>query len=117
MSEAVPATAPAMTSLCPFRYFVALVITTSAPCSSGRKLIGLAKVASTRSARPCSRAAWATADTSSTRITGFVGVSMKIARVVRRTEPRQFLGWSGSTYVTSIPSRPSSSSKSLRVPP
>src|ERR1051326_4973679 len=35
MTERVPATAPAMTSLCPFRYLVALVITTSAPCSSG----------------------------------------------------------------------------------
>ena len=52
MTDSVPATAPAITSLWPLRYLVALWITTSAPCSSGRKLIGEAKVESTISASP-----------------------------------------------------------------
>ena len=50
-------------------------------------------------------------------MTGLVGVSTKIARVVFRTERRQSRGWDGSTKVTSIPSRVSSSPKSRRVPP
>ena len=92
-----PATAPATTSLCPFRYLVALLIATSAPCSSGRKLIGLAKVASTSRARPNSLAIWATGTISTSRMSGLVGVSTKMARVAFRTERRQSRGWSGRT--------------------
>ena len=80
------------TSLWPFRYLVALVMTTSAPCSSGRKLIGLAKVESTRSARPCSFGHLGDGARSSTRISGLVGDSTKMARVSLRErlapEPR-----------------------------
>jgi hypothetical protein len=96
---------------------VALVITTSAPCSSGRKLIGLAKVASTSSASPNSFATCASGARSRMRITGLVGVSTKMARVVLRTDLRHRRGCPGSTKVTSIPSRTSSSPKSRRVPP
>ncbi len=95
ITEAEPATAPATRSLWPLRYLVALVMTTSAPCSSGRKLIGLAKVASTRRASPNSRATCASGARSSTRMTGLVGVSTKMARVVFRTERRQSRGCGG----------------------
>ena len=97
MNDADPATAPAITSLCPFRYLVALVMTTSAPCSIGRRLIGLAKVASTRRASPNSLVTCAIGPRSSTRSVGLVGVSTKIARVVLRTDFRQSRGWVGST--------------------
>ncbi len=117
MNDADPATAPAMTSLWPFRYFVALVMTTSAPCSMGRRLIGLAKVASTSRARPNSLVTCAIGARSMMRRVGLVGVSMKMARVDFRTDFRQSRCWVGSTYDTSMPNRPSSSSKSRRVPP
>ena len=96
-NDVEPATAPAMTSLWPFRYLVALVMAMSAPCSSGRKLIGLAKVASTSSARPNSRATCATGARSTTRMSGLVGVSTKMARVAFRTDFRHSRGWSGRT--------------------
>ena len=113
----VPATAPAVTSECPLRDLVALVMTTSAPCSRGRKLIGDAKVLSTSSANPYSLAIEATGTGSTTRITGLVGDSKKMARVVFRMARRQARGWVGSTYVTAIPNRSSSSSNNRRVPP
>ena len=46
MSGAAPASAPAVTSLCPFRYFVAECMTRSTPSAIGCWLIGLAKVLS-----------------------------------------------------------------------
>jgi hypothetical protein len=76
---------------------VALVIATSAPCSNGRKFIGLAKVASTSRASPNSFATWATGIMSTSRRSGLVGVSTKMARVAFRTERRQSRGWSGRT--------------------
>ena len=48
---------PASASWWPPRYFVALCKTTSAPCSSGRKSIGVDAVESTSTRRGCARAA------------------------------------------------------------
>ena len=112
-----PATAPAMTSEWPFRYFVALWITTSAPSSRGRKFIGVAKVESTSSAIPSDSASTASHSTSSSRISGLVGVSTKMARVFFRSLLRHSRRRSGFTNDTSMPNRLNSSRNSRRVPP
>ena len=97
ITDAVPATAPAMMSLCPFRNFVALVMTMSAPCSSGRKFTGDAKVESTIRAMPWSCVTLAMAGTSITRSVGLVNASTKMARVLALTALRHARFMSGST--------------------
>ena len=52
-SSRVAITTPPMLSLWPFRYFVVLCMTRSAPSSIGRCTAGLAKVLSTTSRAPC----------------------------------------------------------------
>ena len=66
---------PPMTSEWPFRYLVVEWMTTSAPNSSGRWLMGVAKVLSTTRRAPPSRAMPAMTSRSQSRIMGFVGVS------------------------------------------
>ena len=117
ITDSEPATAPAMTSVCPLRYLVALWITMSAPCSSGRKLIGDANVESTRRASPSAFASVAIGSRSTTRISGLVGVSTNIARVFLRNASFQARERSGSTKVTSMPKRPNSSVNRRWTPP
>jgi hypothetical protein len=85
ISDWLPSTAPASRSLWPPRYLVAEWMTRSMPNSSGRWLIGVAKVESmivlTRWRRPMS----ATRSRSRMRLYGLVGDSLKINRVVWRT--------------------------------
>ena len=66
---------------------------------------------------PFSRVRMLSHSTSSTRITGLVGVSTKMARVFLRSLARQSRRLSGLTNETSMPSRAKSSVKSRRVPP
>ena len=66
---------PPTLSLWPFRYFVVLWVTRSAPNSIGRWMYGLANVLSTTSFAPCRWASSAAARRSVIRITGLVGVS------------------------------------------
>ena len=112
-----PATAPAITSVWPLRYLVTLWMTTSAPCSSGRKLMGEANVESTSSGTPRSLVSRLSQSRSSSRMMGLVGVSTKMARVFLRQRERQSRRLSGLTNETSIPSRFRSSVNSRRVPP
>ena len=70
-----PASAPAVTSLWPFRYFVALCITRSTPSAIGCWLIGLANVLSTTEMTPRARHARATAAMSTQRSVGLIGDS------------------------------------------
>ena len=73
--SAGPAATPASTSEWPFRYLVAEWKTRSAPCSSGRQLIGVAIVLSTTSLAPAAWAISATAGMSATARCGFETVS------------------------------------------
>src|SRR6266545_635707 len=106
-----------MTSVWPFRYFVAEWMTRSAPCSSGRKFTGEANVESTSSASPSSLQMPATGSRSMTRINGLVGVSRNTARVVLRIAFFQVRDCVGFTNETSMPSFPNSSRNSRCTPP
>jgi hypothetical protein len=66
---------PATTSAWPFRNFVMLWRTMSAPCSSGRWRTGLQKVLSTQSRASCAWAISAARARSVISMVGFVGVS------------------------------------------
>ncbi len=112
-----PATVPATMSEWPFRYFVALCMTSSKPCSAGRKLTGVAKVASIVETRPRRFANAATAGRSITRSSGFVIASQWTSRVVGRTSRSQLPGSSGSRKSCSIPSAARSFVTSSCVPP
>src|SRR6266849_2351805 len=72
---ALPITAPAIRSLWPFRYLVALCSERSNPCASGRNPIGVAKVLSMSETRPRARANCAAASRSATWSSGLVSVS------------------------------------------
>jgi hypothetical protein len=117
MYGALPITAPATTSWCPLRNFVALCTTTSAPHSIGRRFTGLANVESTTSATPVSLAMWLIGRRSTTRHVGFTGDSTKMTRVSRRIRFRQPRVSNGFTKVTSIPICPSSCWSRRCVPP
>ena len=78
-SSAAEASAPAMTSECPLRYFVAECITMWAPSSIGRVSIGVATVESTASTAPTSRASSAAAPMSVMSQVGLAGVSIQIS--------------------------------------
>jgi len=103
--------------VCPFRYFVALWITTSAPCSSGRKFTGVAKVESTSRASPSVLHNAAIGSRSITRSNGLVGVSTKIARVFFLRARFQVRDSSGPTNDTSMPNRPNSCANRRCTPP
>ncbi len=109
--------APAITSVWPFKYFVALWITTSAPCSSRRKLTGEAKVESTSRASPSALHSVPMESMSRTRITGLVGVSTNTARVFFLSARFQDRDSRGLTKETSIPRRPNSWVNSRYTPP
>jgi hypothetical protein len=117
MYGSVPATTPHIASWCPFRYLVPEWMTTSAPCSSGRKFTGLANVESTTRARPISFVRYEMGRMSSTRDVGLIGDSMKTARVSLRSRLRHPRGSNGSTSVTSMPLAVNSSVRSRCVPP
>ena len=71
-----PTTAPATTSEWPFKYFVALCMTKSAPNVSGRHTNGVKTVASQHVTAPHARATAAAARISVTRQVGLDGVSI-----------------------------------------
>jgi hypothetical protein len=96
---------------------VALWITTSAPCSSGRKFTALANVESTTSATPASRVSALSGRRSSTRVVGFTGLSTNSARVLGRRRRRQPRVCAGSTNVVSMPSCASSRANRACEPP
>src|ERR687892_19908 len=73
--------APATTSLWPFRYLVAECITRSAPRSSGRVSSGVATVLSTASSAPAACASLAAAAMSVIAQVGLAGVSIQSSRV------------------------------------
>ena len=73
--SALPMMAPATMSEWPFMYFVQLWRERSKPCSSGRKLTGVANVLSIIDTSPCDRAKRAIASRSATCMSGFVIVS------------------------------------------
>ena len=96
--------APASTSLWPFRYLVAECMTRSAPSSSGRVSSGVGTVLSTATTAP---AAWArplSASMSLTAQVGFAGVSSQS----RRVRPGRSAAWTaaGSVVSTKSTSRP-----------
>ena len=76
-----PVTTPPVTSLWPFRYFVALCIARSTPSASGCWLIGLAKVLSMTDSTPRARQAAAIRRTSTQRSVGLIGDSNQTIRV------------------------------------
>src|SRR3954454_1548654 len=80
--RAGPARAPAVTSLCPFRYFVALCITRSTPSAIGCWLIGLAKVLSIIERTFLALQARATAAMSTQRSVGLIGDSNQTSFVL-----------------------------------
>ena len=83
-----------MMSLCPLRYLVALVITTSAPCSRAEiHRAGEGRVHQQR--EPEFLAIPAIGARSSTRMVGLTGDSMKMARVFFLIDLRQIRGSSG----------------------
>ncbi len=75
MSAREAATAPAVTSLWPLRYFVALCMTTSTPSASGCWFTGLANVESRTLSTPCARHTSATRRMSMQRSVGLIGDS------------------------------------------
>ncbi|MBT9134286.1 MAG: hypothetical protein DDT38_01017 [Firmicutes bacterium] len=103
MSSFEPIIAPAVTSECPFKYFVRLSITRSAPHSLGRQSTGLAKVLSTISGMPKPRLTAARRDKSATFIRGLEIVSTKISLVLGRMASSTLATFSASTKVTSMP--------------
>ena len=80
-SSRVATTTPPTLSLWPFRYFVVLCITRSAPNSIGRWRYGLANVLSTTSGRSWRLASSLAAARSVRRMIGLVGVSTNSIRV------------------------------------
>ncbi len=98
-----PDTVPAMMSVWPPRYFVALCITTSIPSLCGCWLIGVAKVLSIMLVVPTERVASATLAISTILSVGFVGVSKKQSLYL----PPESESWSAnsswSTMSTLIP--------------
>ena len=80
----VPATAsaPATTSECPLRYFVAECTTMSAPCAIGRVRIGVETVESTQSSAPAACAISETAAMSVIVHSGLLGVSIQTMPVL-----------------------------------
>ena len=92
-SSFVAMTTPPTLSLCPFRYFVVLWVTRSAPNSIGRWMYGLANVLSTTSRMPCRCARSAAARKSVSVMIGLVGVStnsMRVAGVMARSTRSSF---------------------------
>ena len=82
-SPSLPHTAPASRSLWPPRYLVHEWMTRSAPASSGRWLMGVAKVASMTSLAPPKRCLMATSlAMSTTRRYGLVGDSDRMTLVL-----------------------------------
>ncbi len=71
----LPAAAPAITSECPLKYFVALCTTMSKPKSIGRCSSGVANVLSMIEIRLCLLANAIALFKSTSRSVGFVGVS------------------------------------------
>ena len=76
-----PATLPPVTSLWPFRYFVALCIARSTPSASGCWLMGLANVLSMTDSTPRARHAAAIFAMSTQRSVGLIGDSNQTRRV------------------------------------
>ena len=79
-SASSAATTPAVRSPWPPRYLVTLCTTACAPRARGRQRYGVAKVLSTTSLAPPSRAIWATAGRSTRRSRGLLTVSTNTTR-------------------------------------
>ncbi len=79
-SSRAVASAPAITSECPFKYLVAECMTMCAPSSSGRVSSGVATVESTATIAPTSRAMSLAAAMSVISQVGLAGVSIQINR-------------------------------------
>ncbi len=90
MCRSDPASAPAVTSLWPFRYFVALCMTRSTPSAIGCWLIGLANVLSITDSTPRARQADAIAAMSTHRSVGLIGDSNQRSFVSRA---KSVSGW------------------------
>ena len=103
-ASAEPDTVPAIRSLWPPRYLVALWITRSAPSASGRWFTGEAKVESMITATPRSCATRTASGTSITRRYGLVGDSVKNSRVLSRSAALSAIGSAGSITVASTSS-------------
>ena len=104
-SASAATSAPPTTSECPPRYLVVECTTTSAPSASGCCRYGEAKVLSTTSSAPASRATAASAATSAMDSSGLVGVSTQMIFVLSRTAART---WSASAMGTAVHSTPHS---------
>ena len=89
--------APAMTSLWPFKYLVAECMTRSAPSAIGRVSIGVATVLSAARSAPASCAIAAAAAMSVTAQVGLAGVSIQ----TRRVRPGRIACFSASRSVMS----------------
>jgi len=116
-SGADPAITPAVTSLWPFRYLVALCITRSTPSAIGCWLTGDAKVLSRIDTQPASRHVRATAATSTQRSVGLMGDSNHTTFVRGPTRVAASVRSSGRTNRASMPKRGSTSARRRSVPP
>ena len=105
-----PVTTPPVTSLCPFRYFVALCIDRSTPSASGCWLIGLAKVLSITERTPRFRQASAIGRMSTQRSVGLMGDSNQRMRV---RAPMTLSGRASSSRETNRAITPNLVSRSL----
>ena len=98
-----PESTPAVTSLWPFRYFVALCIERSTPIDSTGWLIGDAKVLSATDVTPAALHAAATARTSTQRSVGLMGDSNHTSLV---RGPMTLAGSASASSETNRPAMP-----------
>jgi hypothetical protein len=95
--------APPTTSEWPFRYFVVECTTAVAPSSRGRCSAGVANVLSTHTGTRARRATSIDAARSTTRSSGFVGLSSHTILVSGRSAASRFAGSANETKVVVMP--------------
>ena len=117
MSACGPASTPAVTSLWPFKYFVALCITTSTPSEIGCWLIGLANVLSMTEVMPRLRQTRATAAMSTHRNVGLMGDSNQTSFVLLVTMRSRLANSSMETNRAVMPNFGKRSAMRCSVPP